>query len=367
MPTTYRPALLELLRTRRHTRPVFAADITYWISGRLQDGTADPAWATEDGYLRLHNRFDVMPYYYYPEFLAGYPVYDATIRVGSEQKGHASAQTWSTPVGDIRMEQEYVPASCSVACTHYPVQNAADLQVFRYLIEHRHLVSAQGVAHYPERLAAWAAFDGVPSIGLPRSPLPAFCYEWAGLQSAVYLLLDHEAELRETFALMEAQEKPIVDALCDLKPVLVHFPDNLSSETLTGLYDEWLQPTHTRRLAALHAAGVPAAVHLDGTVAGLLPKLAATGFDAVEALTPHPVGDVTVADMRRLCGRLDLILWGGLPGAMFAPPFTWKDMEKHVEQLLAAWDGTPFIVGVADQIPPDGDITFCNRIAAMLT
>jgi hypothetical protein len=51
---------------------------------------------------------------------------------------------------------------------------------------------------------------------------------------------------------------------------------------------------------------------------------------------------------------------------MFAPPFTWKDMEKHIEQLLSAWHGSRFIVGVADQVPPDGDITFCLKIADML-
>lgn len=367
MSTTYRSTLLELLRTRRPTRPVFTADLAYWISGRQEAGTADPAWASEPGYLKLHRDLKVMPYYFYSEFWAGTPVYDATVRVEVEQRGHASAQTWHTPAGNLRMEQEYLPASCSTACTRYPVQTAADLRVFRYLVEHRRLELAPAVHHYPARTATWAEFDGLPSLALPRSPLPAFCYEWAGVEQAVYLLMDHEDELREIFALMEAQEQPVLAGLTALKPPLVHFPDNLSSETLTGLYDGWLRPTHQRRLAALHAAGVAAAVHLDGTVAGLLPKLAAAGFDAVEALTPQPVGDVTLADMRRLANRDDLILWGGLPGAMFAPPFTWPDMQRHVEQLLTAWDGIPFIIGVADQVPPDGDISFCRRIADMLT
>ena len=36
-------------------------------------------------------------------------------------------------------------------------------------------------------------------------------------------------------------------------------------------------------------AGVRAAVHLDGEVRGLLPRLAEVGFDAVESITPAPV------------------------------------------------------------------------------
>ena len=51
---------------------------------------------------------------------------------------------------------------------------------------------------------------------------------------------------------------------------------------------------------------------------------------------------------------------------LFAPPYTWQQMESHVRRLLAAWRGRPFILGVADQIPPDGDIEFCRRIAELI-
>jgi hypothetical protein len=101
-------------------------------------------------------------------------------------------------------------------------------------------------------------------------------------------------------------------------------------------------------------------------VRGLLPKLGAVGFDAVEAVTPKPAGDLDVAEMRAVAGRADLILWGGVPGALFAPPFTWSDMAAHVSHVLAAWRGQPFVLGVADQVPPNGDISFCRKIADML-
>lgn len=207
----------------------------------------------------------------------------------------------------------------------------------------------------------------VPCLGLPRSPLSALAYEWAGVQNMVFLLLDHEARARRVLALMEAQEAPILDAVCELAPPLVHFPDNLSSDNLAGLYDEYLAPTHRRRLQRLHAAGIKAAVHLDGTVRGLLPKLAAAGFDAVEALTPQPAGDLTPAEMRRLANRSDLILWGGVPGALFPAPTDWPRMRRHLDELIEAWAGQPFVLGVADQVPPDGNIDFCRLIAERLS
>jgi hypothetical protein len=42
-------------------------------------------------------------------------------------------------------------------------------------------------------------------------------------------------------------------------------------------------------------------------------------------------------------------------------------MEAHVQRLIECWQGRPFIVSVADQIPPDGTIDFCRRIAQLVS
>ena len=70
--------------------------------------------------------------------------------------------------------------------------------------------------------------------------------------------------------------------------------------------------------------------------------------------------------MRVLAGDDRVILWGGVPGAMFAPPFEWPDMERHVRRLLDLWSGTRFVVGVADQIPANGDIENCRKISELI-
>lgn len=355
-------ALLQMLNGYRPDKAVWTADLSYWIAGQQAAGTDDPAWRTERGYLELHRTLGVMPYYYYERFWTARPVFDASVRVREETAGHVTARIWETPVGTLREESSYLPESACHGVTRHPVETGADLDVLLYLLEHRRL-EPDNLADYSQRRQLWSEYDGLPCLGLPRSPLSALAYEWAGVQNMVFLLLDHEARARQVLALMEAQEAPILEAVCNLAPPLVHFPDNLSSDNLAGLYDEYLAPTHRRRLQRLHAAGVKAAVHLDGTVRGLLPKLAAVGFDAIEALTPQPAGDLTPAEMRKLANRPDLILWGGVPGALFPAPTDWPRMNRHLDDLLAAWAGQPFVIGVADQVPPDGDIDFCRKIA----
>jgi hypothetical protein len=360
-----REAFLALLRGEPAQRVPWTADITYWITGREMDGTADPAWNTEEGYLALHRDLGLMPYYYYPKFLTGWYDYDATVRFSSSKDGLETVNCFATPFGELRELTRFAPTSCSTGIVKHYVETKADLDVLSYLVEHRTLRPCN-LDDYPARLAMWADYDGIPSLGMPRSPLSSFLYEWAGVVHGTYLLMDYEDEVRALFAAMAAQEDPIIDAVCDLRPPLLHFADNLSSENVGSLYDEWLGPMHRRWLHKLTAAGVATAVHLDGTVRGLLPKLAKNGFTSVEALTPAPVGDVTLAEMRAVAGSDTLVLWGGAPGAMFAPPYTWADMQAHITTLLDAWANTPFLIGVADQVPPDGDITFCRKIAEML-
>ncbi len=358
-------AFLQLLDGQQPDETVWAADITYWISGQKQVGLAKPEWDTEEGYLQLHKELGILPYYYYEKFWAAKPRYDGQVEIVDKTDGDKSIRYYRTPAGELVEESIYSPASCSVGITKHFVKSEKDLDILRYIIDHRRLEPAN-LDDWPERSKMWRAYDGLPCIGLPRSPLASLFTEWAGVENSVYLFIDCPAKVAEILQLMEEQESPVIDAICELGPPLVHFPDNLSSDNLTSFYDDYMAGTHSRRIERLHTAGVKCAVHLDGTVKGLLPKLVASGFDTIEALTPKPAGDIDMEEIRDLADSDTLILWGGVPGIMFAPPYTWKQMRTHVERLVQCWGKGPFIMGVADQIPPDGDIEFCRKIAELV-
>ena len=358
-------ALLKLLDGETPDRIVWTADITYWISGQQQAGLAKPQWDTEEGYLQLHRDLGVLPYYYYEKFWVAEPCYDGGVEVVEKTAGDKHTRLFQTPVGELLEESVYSPLSCSLGCTKHLVGSREDLDVLLYILEHRRLEPIN-LDDYPRRRKTWAAYDGLPCLGLPRSPLAALCYEWAGVQNTTYLITDYPQKVDRVLRLMEQQESPILEAVCQLAPPLVHFPDNLSSENLTSFYDRYMAGVHRHRLGRLHDAGVKCAVHLDGTVKGLLPKLVEVGFDAIEALTPKPAGDLEIEDMRRVAGSDTVILWGGVPGVLFAPPFTWEQMKAHVQRLVRCWGDRPFIMGVADQVPPDGDVEFCRKIGELI-
>ncbi len=362
---TMHQALLQSLNGYAPDRTVWTADLTYWISGRQQDGSADPAWDTETGYLQLHRDLGVMPYYDYQHFWSGEEVYEAPITMRRETLPDGrQIRILDTPAGTLREVSVVLRESCCTGVVKHMVETGADLDVMLYALRRRRL-APRHLDDYNERRQRWAACGGIPSLALPRSPLPALAYEWAGLQNMVMMMVDCPEKTLEALCLMESQETAVIDAVCRLAPPLVHFADNLSSESLTGYYAEYMQQQYLRRLKRLHETGIHAAVHLDGTVRGLLPRLAETGFDAVEALTPEPAGDISVDEMKALTGDHKTLLWGGVPGAMFAHPYRWEEMKQHVGHVLETWSDVPFVLGVADQVPPDGDITFCKKISMM--
>lgn len=357
----HRTALLATLEGKSLRHPVWTADISYWISGN-----AKTELESETGYLDFCRDLGCMPYYWYDAFWAAkrrFP--DGAVSITREDG--TIRTTWTTPSGrSLFGVDRYSETSWSQATIKYPVTNVDELESLIDLLEASPLEPTPALTNHRSRRDRWESYGGIPSIGLPRSPLSALINEWAGVEHGLMLLFDAPKLCVRLFSLLERQEAPILEACIEQRVPLVHFPDNLTSEVYTSVFEEAMRETYEHRLSMLHSGGVKAAVHLDGTVAGLLPRLATTGIDAVEAVTPGPVGDCSAEEMRRMVSGTHTVLWGGVPGAMFAPPYTWQEMKLHVESVLAAWSDIPYVLGVADQVPPDGDIELVRRIAELV-
>jgi len=132
------------------------------------------------------------------------------------------------------------------------------------------------------------------------------------------------------------------------------------------MFKTHIGPYYRRRTSQLHSAGKLIYVHIDGTLRGLLPLLQETGVDCAQSLTPAPMGDLTVAELRRTAGE-DIVLWGGLPGALFSRTYPAETLMGILDEILdSCSDDRRFIVGVADQVPPDGEIQRARMITDVI-
>ena len=87
----------------------------------------------------------------------------------------------------------------------------------------------------------------------------------------------------------------------------------------------------------------------------------------LEALTPHPVGDIKFEDLTGYTGDSESIIWGGIPGVYFTANVSDQEFERHVKHVIRIMAQEPrYVLGVADQVPPDGLEERVKRVAELV-
>ncbi|GAG52022.1 unnamed protein product, partial [marine sediment metagenome] len=94
-------------------------------------------------------------------------------------------------------------------------------------------------------------------------------------------------------------------------------------------------------------------IHMDGGLKPLLPYINDSGFDAIEAATPLPQGDVTLEELREAMG--DTILLDGIPAILFLPQYSYQELGEFAKKLIDLFSPN-LILGISDEISPVGDI-----------
>ena len=356
---THRERLLSPFRGTKPDRPAWLADLSYWYSAAESAGTLEERYRTRDGYKRLHEDLGVCYYYDYSSHL--FTTRHDGVDFATVEKGAERLRTWRSARGTLAEHWTYLPQAMCWAHDRYAVSNPEELRLLLDISARTSYVS--DTADF-SLLLDWVGDAGLPLAPAPRSPLPALLADWCGVENTIFLLMDHPEIASEIMSCIDRANDAAFDALVSGPCELIHFCDNLDSSASTPFFDRWMKDYYEKRLRQIHSAGKYAVVHLDGRVRGLLPKLSSCGFDGIESITPAPVGDITIEELRATMASSRTIMWGGIPGAMFSTPWTAGDIRGQAERLLDALEeGGRLVVGSADQIPPNGSLGYCRVIA----
>lgn len=360
---TQRERMEAVLRGEKPDAMAWCGDLTYWHAAHEEIGDIPDRWRGKAGRHRLHQELGLSEYV--PGCTGGDVVVDDSVRHETSTADGVRTNRWHTPVGVIQETQVYCPDSYSWGYVEHAVKTAADLRVVRYVYEQSRFVPVAN--RFTEEDAEYAAYGlGPTHVGGPPTPISELNKHWVGVMELTYLLMDEPEEMRLTLDAIGALNDAVYRALADAPPSCVMINENLTAMTMAGYFDEFIAPFVRRWTGWLRERGHISMLHNDGTLRGTLEKLGPAGVDCVDSVVPKPVGDVEIADLRQLAGP-DVILIGGLPGALFAPPFTVRDIERQVLEIIRHHkDGNKFIFGVADQVPPNGDLALVKRVGELI-
>jgi len=335
------------------------ADLTYWYSSHKAMGTL-PSKYEGEGRVNLYRHLGCGAHeeLNIPVTKSEFSrVKTRTHDVPEADGGYTRYTVFETPLGELRKVERSSKVSYSSAPIDYPVKTEDDLKILRFIIKDQRIKpSPEAYEHQRELMRTWEGWGIVGSLP-PRTPLCRLIVEWAGLASVAKLMWRSREEFDESVEVMYEMDDPVYEAIGESPAKFVYFGENLSSDMISPtMFRTYLDPYYRKRVAQLHAKGKLIYVHIDGTLGGLLPLLGATGIDCAQSLTPVPMGDLTISELRKRAGE-GIALWGGLPGVLFSRAYPVEMLRRSLDEILRSYiHDSAFVVGVADQVPPDGEI-----------
>lgn len=344
------------------------ADLTYWYNAQSHAGIL-PDKYRGDGVIQLYKDLGCGAH----EHVLNLPAkitYDDQVKITTQEEldvqgvPKARITTWQTPIGTLRQVEHWVPRAYTWAYREYPVKSPAELPILRYILDSQEVMPSYETQI--RQIEAWGDW-GVASSIPPRSPLACLFVVWMGVVNTVYAMADAIDEVEKTLATLSRSQDEIYEIIEQSPAPLVYFGENISSEVVgVTNFEKYYAPYYHKRVPGLHEHGKRIFVHVDGTLRGVLPLMGETGIDCVQSVVPAPIGDVAVEDLRKLAGP-DVILWGGLPGALFSPTYPEDLLRDMVMECIDHHlEGAKFILGVADQVPPDGLIDRVRMVTELV-
>jgi len=351
---TKRDRALAMLRDEQPDCIPWYGDLSYWLNYMEATGSLDEKYLG-DGQYQLYRDvgvgFYLQGYWPFRERLCG------DVEISKWHEGPLRYRQVRTPLGSIREVWKYLEDTYSLGPVEHFIKDLKDLKVLRYWISH--ITYEDDYALAERRGRGLIGDNGLNLCYLPRSPFMELMVNFAGVESLTYALFDDPAEVEETLAVMEDRFDLAARIAVDSPAECLMIPENLTAENIGPDFQRrFLGPYEKKWTERIRSAGKFSFVHLDGTMKGIISETAESGFDVLEALTPAPVGDLEFQDIHSWVGS-DAIVWGGLPGALFAKTVTDQAFDDHVVRVLKVMrEGTlkgerRYVLGVADQVPPD--------------
>ena len=275
-----------------------------------------------------------------------------------QQDGRAwTRQVIRTPVGEVEQVARQEAGYGSFWVSEHYVKSPDDYRVLEFMV--------RDTRWLPDHEAWRQADDDMGDAGVvmaagQRTPMQRIIIEFAGIERFSVDLADEcEALFSLHDALVENQRR-LWEVIAESPATLCWVPDNITA-TVIGLprFERFCVPRY-REYADLLAGLRPAkgfgpqartgkrlVVHMDGALRALAGGVAECAVDVVEAFTPPPDGDFSVAEARAAWpGKA---LWLNFTSSMHLANA--ERIAEHTRELVRQGAGSGFAVGITENVP----------------
>jgi hypothetical protein len=239
-------------------------------------------------------------------------------------------RTIKTPVGEAWQVLEPDPAYETSNWIHeHLIKGPDDYRVlecyYRDMVFHDNI---QAIREAQRRVGA----DGIVLLRIAKSPVQEMLYQMLGLEQFAFDYQERRDLFDSLHATMAARYAELYEFAAASPAEILQLGDNIYSDVVgRERFQRYLMPEYAKIMERIAGSGKLLAVHMDGNLKSLQEDIAAARFDIVEAITPPPMGDVSLREARA-CWP-DKALWINFTSPMHLEP---PDViEAHTRSLVA--------------------------------
>jgi len=220
-------------------------------------------------------------------------------------------QEFVTPYGTLTQEWTFArETGTEFETKHWWTDFDSEYRAVRFMLE------AKDYQFDPALFRTWVertGGDGLVMLKSNESPLKML--HWlAGQENASYFIYDHPKEMRALAQIHAEKTLAYLESIADCADAVLYISnDNLDSMFYSpSFFRDFCQDFFTRAAEIVHQRDKFFFVHSCGRVQALLPLVGNTKVDCLEGVTPPPIGNVRLGEVRGRVGYAGFTVNGGM-------------------------------------------------------
>lgn len=335
---TSRERLLAALHGELPDRLPWAPEFNLVFAERVLRELPGKPYAPEDAYIETCRRMRA-------ECFARVDAIEVTYRnveVVETRDGDEITRTYRTPSRDLTLRARMM-AEIGVEMEHqHLVRTVEDVRAYHLIYEDA--VYTPRYDYVQSRIAAMGE-AGLYTIFAPPTPLLDLIMFQIRLPNVYFFLEDHPQEMEALLGAMHRRNCEYYEvAAAGPGEVVRSFEDTSTTLISPELYRRYCLRQLQDYRDICHARGKLFVPHMCGLLKGVLPELAETAVDGIEAITPPPLGDCPIGLAREKLGPA-VTLIGGLDPTQFVGATLDKTRAMLRDYLSQIGDGRRMVLG----------------------
>ena len=261
---------------------------------------------------------------------------------------------YETPYGRIERIRRWAPSSYSWPVKMTGVKTSNDLKILAYAMGSR--IFSPRIDNYLD----WknhVGENGVVYLSVGYSAIGYLQNYWMGIENMLYASYDMNISMHEAVEQINENnlqwiEMAARDYPCEVIMMNDEFDSRIQSP---DFFSEWSKNYYTKAITIAHQYGKKVSIIYNGRLRGTLARLCDCGPDAISAITPFPMGDLTPEECRSETGR-DVILSGGVTPDLWYSYVPIESFKKAcMEWIALSRSGSALIADASNQVPPGAE------------